>query len=133
VFGYGSGTEKKILMESYFEKKLYNSYLNKLNAHNEYLSIMLKTGIWGLLIFLISLIYGYLVAWQNGDFLFASFMTLISFVCFSDNILDVNKTIFFFSFFYSFFIYSSDKMNLPSIKRKFGKKNERVLEKIDMY
>ncbi len=126
LVGYGSGTEKKILMENYFEKKLYNSYLNKLNAHNEYLSIMLKTGMWGLLVYLFTLIYGYIAAWHNRDIAFAGFMTLISFVSFSENILDVNKTIFFYSFFFSLFIYSSK--NKPQINTifKFGKDdNER--------
>jgi O-antigen ligase len=107
VIGYGSGTERRVLMEDYFDKRLYNSYLHKLNAHNQYLSIMLKTGIWGLLIFLFVLAYGYLVAWQNRDVLLAAFITLISFVSFSENIFDVNKTIFFYSFFFSLFIYSS--------------------------
>jgi len=108
LVGYGSGTEKEILMKKYFEEKLYNSYLNKLNAHNQYLSILLKTGIWGLLVFLFTLVYGYFVAWYNRDILFAGFMTLVTIVSFSENILDVNKTIFFYSFFFSLFIYSSN-------------------------
>jgi len=126
LIGYGSGTEKRILMENYFDKRFYNSYLHKLNAHNQYLSIMLKTGIWGLLIFLFVLTYGYLLAWQNRDVLFAAFITLIAFVSFSENILDVNKTIFFYSFFFSLFIYSS--RYTPSVAAIFKVKKNRSLE-----
>ena len=104
--GYGSGSEKRILMDQYFEQKLYGAYLHKLNAHNEYLSIMLKTGLWGLVIFLFTLAYGLATAWVNRDAVFASFVTLIIFICFSENILDVNKTIFFYSFFFSVLLYS---------------------------
>src|SRR5437899_13049548 len=35
LVGYGSGSEKRILMEKYFDEKLYNSYLSQLNAHNQ--------------------------------------------------------------------------------------------------
>ena len=48
--GYGSGSEINILKEKYFEKKFYRSYLLELNAHNQYLSFLINTGIIGLLI-----------------------------------------------------------------------------------
>jgi O-antigen ligase len=132
LIGYGSGAEKKLLMEEYFRQRLYNSYLNKLNAHNQYLSMMLKTGILGLLIFLCALTYGCLKAWQNRDILFAGFMMLIAFVSFSENILDVNKTIFFYSFFFSFFIYSTREM--PPLKPFLNfKKEKRSSEKINSF
>jgi O-antigen ligase len=104
VIGYGSGSEKRLLKEKYFEKKLYNSYLNELNAHNQYLSISLKTGILGLLVFLLTLCYGFAIAWRSKDIFLAAFMIIISIVSFSENILDVNKGIFFYAFFFSFFV-----------------------------
>jgi O-antigen ligase len=107
VIGYGSGSEKRLLKEKYFENKLYNSYLNELNAHNQYLSILLKSGIAGLVIFLLTLIYGFAIAWLNRDIVFAAFMIIISIVSFSENILDMNKGIFFYAFFFSFFVMCS--------------------------
>jgi O-antigen ligase len=104
AIGYGSGSEKRLLKEKYFENKLYNSYLNELNAHNQYLSIFLKTGIVGLFVFLLTLFYGFAIAWRNRDIILAGFMLIISIVSFSENILDVNKGIFFYAFFYSFFV-----------------------------
>jgi O-antigen ligase len=106
IFGYGSGSEKRLLMEKYFENKLYDSYVHKLNAHNQYLSFLLKTGIVGLIVFLITLYAGFVAAWRNRDFVFTSFMILITVVSFSENILDVNKGIFFYAFFFSFFVLS---------------------------
>jgi O-antigen ligase len=107
VIGYGSGSEKRLLKEKYFENKFYNSYLNELNAHNEYLSISIKTGILGLLVFLLTLCYGFAMAWHQKDIFLAAFMIIISIVSFSENILDVNKGIFFYAFFFSFFVKQS--------------------------
>ena len=104
--GYGSGTEKRILKDIYFENRYYNSFLNGLNAHNEYLSIWLKTGALSLGFFLASLLYALILAWKRKDALFASFMPLCCIVSFSENIFDVSKGIFFYALFYSLFIFS---------------------------
>jgi len=103
VIGYGSGSEKRLLKEKYFEQKLYTSYLNSLDAHNQYLSYLLKTGIPGLCIFLFVLLSGFKAALLQKDIFFTAFLVLVTVVSVSENILDVNKGIFFFSFFFSLF------------------------------
>ena len=105
VWGFGLGGEKNLLKEKYFEKKMYISYLNEYNAHNQYLSCMLCLGAFGLLIYLFILWKGLVLAWKNIDPLFLTFMILLAVVSLSENILDVNKGIFFYSFFFSFFLY----------------------------
>jgi O-antigen ligase len=104
--GFGSGTEKRILRDIYFENKYYNSFLHGLNAHNEYLSIWLKTGALALGFFLASLLYALILAWKRKDVLFAAFMLCCCIVSFSENIFDVSKGIFFYAIFYSLFIFS---------------------------
>ncbi|MBS1915478.1 MAG: O-antigen ligase family protein [Bacteroidetes bacterium] len=101
VTGYGSGTETELLKEKYFEKKLYNSYLYELNAHNEYLSLLIKNGIPGLVVYLFILFIGFKLAIQAKDIFFCSFLVLITIISLTENILDVNKGIFFFAFFFS--------------------------------
>lgn len=101
VIGYGNGTETALLKEKYFEKGLYISYLNEFNTHNQYLAILLKTGITGLLLFLFILYFGYTNAIQKKDLLLLGFMIIISIVSLSENILDLNKGIFFYGFFFS--------------------------------
>lgn len=107
VIGHGTGAEKKLLQESYFTNKLYNSYLNELNTHNQYLKLWLETGIIGLLVFLFTLAWGIVIAVKRRDILFLSFMIMVAIACFSENMLDVNKGIFFYAFFFSFFIKES--------------------------
>ena len=112
--GYGNGSEKYILKEKYFERKLYRSYLLELNAHNEYLSFLINAGVVGLLLYLYTLYFGFSLAIKKKDFLFLSFLIVIAIVSISENILDVNKGIFFYSFFFSFFLLSTSNENEPS-------------------
>lgn len=102
VIGYGNGSESQLLKEKYFEEGLYISYLNEFNTHNQYLSILLKTGIIGLLLFFFILCFGYAVAIKRKDLLLLSFMVIITVVSMSENILELNKGIFFYAFFFSF-------------------------------
>jgi O-antigen ligase len=104
IIGYGLGSEKKLLKEKYFQEKLFNSYLNEFNTHDEYLSFLLKNGILGLALFLYVLYFGFADAWHKKDPMFLSFMILVSIVCISENLLDLNKGIFFYTFFFSVFL-----------------------------
>jgi O-antigen ligase len=123
VIGHGSGSEKELLKDKYFEKGLYNSYLNEFNAHNEYLSILVKTGIIGLALFIYVLYFGFAAAIRNKDILFLNFMVIITIVSVSENILDLNKGIFFYSFFFSLFLwsgYTGDQQNIKPLISKTG-------------
>ncbi len=104
IVGYGTGAEKNMLQEKYFEKKLFSSYIHEFNTHSEYLSFLLKAGIIGLALFIYVLWFGFAAAWRTREVYFFGFMILISIVCVSENVLDLNKGIFFYSFFFSLFV-----------------------------
>lgn len=106
IAGYGTGTEVGLLHDAFFNNKLYNSFLHNLNAHNEYLSFLLKSGVTGLLIYLATLGFGFKISFRQKDLLFFAFMIIITTVSFSENFLDVDKGIFYYAFFYPFFIFS---------------------------
>ncbi len=109
VIGYGSGAEIGLLQQAFYTHKLYNSYLNRLNAHNEYLSLWLKSGIMGFLIYAATLVWGFRMSFKRKDLLFFTFILLIAIVSLSENVLDVDKGIFFYSFFFTFFSFSIEK------------------------
>ena len=113
IIGHGSGSEIPLLKEKYFERRYFNSYVNELNAHNQFLSCWIKTGVPGLLVFLLVLIVGFADAFRYRDIVYASFMVIITVVCFSENLLDGNKGIFFFAFGYAMFYLMRRKINLP--------------------
>jgi O-antigen ligase len=109
VYGHGSGSEVAMLKEVYYRDKLYHSYLHELNAHNQYLSMLLKTGLPGLMILLYLFFSGFRYAFRSRDILLASFLIIISAVSFSENVMDANKGIFFFACFFSLLWFSPQK------------------------
>jgi O-antigen ligase len=131
--GYGSGSEVRVLGRAYFEHQLYNSFLHRLNAHNQYLSFLLKSGVFALLAYVLVLVLGLKYAIHKRDIHFAGFMLLIIVVSFGENILDANKGVFFYSFFFSFFI----AQHYRTIKVKVGSpQRQKVLfntETVDAY
>ncbi len=112
LIGFGSGTEVNLLKKNYYEHRLYNSFLHELNADNQYISLLLKNGIVGLFTYITVLFLGFRYSIRTNDFFFFSFLVIISIVSLSENILDVNKGIFFFSFFFSLFVKGAKK-NYP--------------------
>lgn len=115
VIGYGAGSEPGLLHEDFYARRYYNSFVNNLNAHNQYLSFWLKSGIVGLLIYLATLAFGFWQALKKKDLLFFSFMLLIACVSFAENLLDVDKGVIFYAFFFSFFFYSDQRKPERSI------------------
>lgn len=107
LIGYGAGSEIGLLQDNFFNKKLYSSYLNRLNTHNEYLSFLLKSGAVGLLIYLATIAFGFTISVRYKDLFFFTFMVLVAFVSMSENLLDVDKGIIFYAFFFSFFTFSN--------------------------
>lgn len=118
VIGYGTGAEVPVLKQQYYRDKLYIAYYNELNAHNEYLSIALNSGYTGLLLFLFVLYAGFTIAYKKKDVLCMSFLIIIIITSFSENILDLNKGIFFYSFFFSLFLLSNNKSRLTYVSNK---------------
>lgn len=117
--GYGAGAEVDRLKEKYLTHHLVLSYTHELNAHNQYLSYWLTTGVLGVLLYLGVLVAGAVIAYRRRDILLGSFIVMIGFVSFSENILDTNKGIFFFSFFFVLFLYP-----VPVVEQVVG---ERIL------
>lgn len=104
ITGYGSGSEKSLLKKKFFEKQFYISYSLDFNSHSQYLSFLLNMGIIGLSGFLFVLGYSFWMAWKSKDIIFLGFMIIIIVISFSENILFLNKGIFFYSFFLSLFL-----------------------------
>ncbi len=106
VIGTGTGSEIPLLRNIYFERKMYGSYLLSLNAHNQYLSFTINSGVLGLAIYLATIGWGFWRSIKKKDLMLLCFLTLIIVVSFSEDLLDVNKGIFLYAFFFPFFIRS---------------------------
>ncbi|GAA3994127.1 hypothetical protein GCM10022210_55290 [Mucilaginibacter dorajii] len=107
--GHGSGSEIPLLHDRFYDAKMYSSFLAGLNSHNQYLSFVVKSGIWGLLIYLLTLGYGIKAALKKKDLIFICFMMLIVIVSLSENVLDADKGVMFYSMFFSFLLFTSSE------------------------
>lgn len=107
VIGHGAGTEIGLLKDPFFDHQFYRSYLAGLNAHNQFISFFIKSGIVGLMVYLCVLAFGIRAAVAKCDLMLMAFMAIITAVSFSENYLDVDKGIFFYSVFFSLLIFSA--------------------------
>jgi O-antigen ligase len=112
-WGYGTGMVQPMAEAAYFSHGLYEAYLLHLNTHNQFLSWWLSAGIIGLLVYLGWLCWGFYQAATSRDALWVGFMIMIACVSVGENILDVQHGLFFLSFFYTFFYFSSWKLKQP--------------------
>lgn len=104
IIGHGTGSEIPLLRQAYYEHKMYDAYLASLNAHNQYLGLMISSGAIGLLVYVIVLLWGLLEMIRRRDITALTFIVVIIAVSFTEDILEVNKGIFFYAFFFSFFM-----------------------------
>jgi O-antigen ligase len=104
--GYGTGDEIPMLRTRYIKRELYISYLENFNAHNQYLSMLVKNGVLGLILFLFAFIYYLLLAVKSRDLIYVSFLLLFLIGFYTENILDANKGIIFFALFNTCFGYN---------------------------
>lgn len=135
LIGYGTGSETNVLKKKYLEKKFYVAWTLGLNTHNQYLGYLLRAGIAGLAVYLFTLGFGFYKAAKSRDFLFFGFMIIIGITSMSENILDVNKGIFFYSFFISFFVFSGlreKKINMGVTRQPVGN-GQPLIEKSVLY
>jgi len=106
LFGYGTGQEKPQLFRKYREMGLTVTLEQGYDAHNQFLSIMIKSGLIGLITLLILFGTAFYLSIKNKDLVYFSFLLVITAVCIVENYLNVNKGVFFFSFFNIFFAIS---------------------------
>lgn len=106
VYGYGTGDEVAVLQNAYNTKGMVISSLNALNAHNTYLSITLKHGLIGLMLFLGLIITYTYWAIQARYFVYLSLLIVFWIGFYTENILDTNKGILCFAVFNTLMAYA---------------------------
>lgn len=121
IFGIGTGDVQALYDVAYSKGNFTIALDNHYNAHNQYLEFLVSNGIFGLLIFIMVLLFFYRKTNLRGEAL--SFFIIIALFSFSESIFGISKGVFIFAFFYSFFIlwYS----NKP-LKIKQNNANERL-------
>lgn len=104
-FGVGMGDVENELIDCY-ETISYDLVQRKYNSHNQYLSILIGTGLFGLLVFLVFLVYNLMLSYKfnkKATFLIIVFYTINML---SENLLERQNGIILFFFFICYFTQS---------------------------
>lgn len=102
IFGYGTGDSREILGECYKEKQYGWVLARNLNSHSEYLAVLLKVGVLGLVIMLLCFFYPFFSkqnSRENG--LYLAFLALIAVMAIGENIFSIHKGVLFYGFYNS--------------------------------
>ena len=104
VTGVGIGNVKRKLNNCYakFDTNAYS--LLFYNTHNQYLQVLISSGIIGLFLFLFSFFKQVRLAFKQKDYLYISFMSLIIISLLSENLFERVNGVVFYAFFNSLFI-----------------------------
>ncbi len=103
IFGTGIGDEKVERRKSY-TKNDFQFALNKdFNEHNQYLNVLLNSGLIGFIIFLALLIYPMYKAIKVKNALYIAFVVLIMISFLSENYLSRQIGVVFFAYFHTLF------------------------------
>lgn len=103
IFGHGIGDAKFELIKQYEKNNLTIAAENKLNAHNEFLEILIQLGFIGLLIFLAILLYPMHIFESKVDmWIYLFFLTLITLHLIFESMFERIAGISFIMYFYSY-------------------------------
>lgn len=99
LFGYGTGDVKAELMKKYDEQK--HGYLveQRLNAHNEYLQMLIAIGLIGSVFFWLYLYGPFLWKVKFKELLLLGLMGLITLNCLTESLLETQAGVVFYAFF----------------------------------
>lgn len=115
IFGFGTGDGLYALFDTYHEHNFVRGFEDEYNAHNEFLNMMLDVGLVGAVSLIIIFFRTLILTIYEKRTLFMEFILLIAVFCLVEVILNRQKGVVFFSFFYSLFM--SEILNSRSVQR----------------
>ncbi|GAK92466.1 hypothetical protein JCM19298_2954 [Nonlabens ulvanivorans] len=129
IFGFGLGDGKNQLVNCYVEKEAFALSDSQYNSHNQYLGFILNIGYLGLIFFLLFVGIRLIKAYSNKNYLALAVVLFYCIVMFSENILEREQGVIFFSFFANLlFLKNSKYLNETTIK----KQGENLIEELNV-
>jgi O-antigen ligase len=115
-YGYGIGDVQNQLDVCYKEEFKTNTYqMFNFNSHNQYLQVLLSSGIFALILFLLSLLIPIYLSLKRNNYLWFLF-TLFMMLCFiTENVIDRHDGVIYYSLFNSILMIKRLKKNEKSI------------------
>jgi O-antigen ligase len=101
IFGYGTGDEVDTITQCYHEKRWLG---NGHDAHNEFLSSLVKHGIVGLIVLSASFFYPFYLALKYRDLRYVCFLTIVLISFMSESMLRGQTGLVFYTMFNALFL-----------------------------
>ncbi len=115
LVGVGPADIKREMQRQYDVKDFGLKEENQVMIHNQYLHILMGSGIVGLLLFLFALIYPFRrLAWQK-DFCATSFLLVMGAAMLVDSFFELQRGLNLFAFFYMLLIVMKEQRLLPGL------------------
>lgn len=111
LFGSGTGDVKSDLVVNYKKNGIDSAYEHQYNAHNAYLQLTIALGLFGLLIFLLSLFLFLKTTLRNKNYIYFAFILIVSINFLVESMLDTQAGVIFYAFFNSFLCFTFVKAN----------------------
>jgi MFS family permease len=113
-FGVGTGDPQLAFNAEYERRKSTLPEKNRLRSHNQFLSIGVAFGLFGLLVFIITLVIPFSIGWRENNLLFLVFYVgaLVSFL--NEDTLETQAGVTYFSFFLSLFLLAKPRQESTS-------------------
>jgi O-antigen ligase len=112
-FGVGTGDRRDALTQYFKTSSVKLSEEYWLNSHNQYLTVWLNSGIFGLVLFLFGLLYPYFKS-PVGNFIRLSFILIIFTSMFSIDLFEGHLSLTFIALFYSIFFFAGNSQSLEN-------------------
>jgi hypothetical protein len=103
--GVGTGDMNKAFQQQYEKMHSRLSKEQRWRSHNQFLSIFVGFGIFGLLWFLFAILYPPLVMRKFSDFFFLVFFIIVILSMIPEDTIESQAGVTFFAFFYSLFLF----------------------------
>lgn len=96
--GLGNGDDTETLVTYYKEAGFKKGVNEKYNAHNQFLQVLLVSGIFGLIMYVSIYVYQFSLALRWKHYLYLFFLLIFILNCLTESMLETQSGIFFFAF-----------------------------------
>lgn len=103
-FGTGTAANKPYLYEKYRSYEIESAYKKKYNAHNQFLEFALENGIFGFLLFVLSLLYIFKKLVKEKSIFAVAVLSVVMIFMLTDSLFERQSGILVYSLFISLFL-----------------------------
>jgi hypothetical protein len=114
--GVGTGDMNTAFSEQYEKMQTKLDPSQRWRSHNQFLSILIGMGIFGLIWFVLAIILPPVMMHRTGDYFLMVFLIITGLSMLTEDTIETQMGVTFFAFFYSFFLFARETIVHQAIK-----------------